>query len=644
LVTADAQTIVAQEASAGGRVRSVRVANLDVLRAVAAFSVLCIHSYALGGRVVPIKAQYWYDVPLAGLAGGVWLFFAISGYVISKPFVDRLVAQRPRPAVGAYALRRITRIYPLYLIALTAVIAIDGTGGVGPWNLAGHYLLINNLIPGQQETVFSTAWTLTLEVIFYATVPLLALALARSRLRITPELLAWLVLGSWIASIAFCAIADLQGDGEIGLWLRGSFPAMWQAFCPGILLAIAPHLQAPGWRRWVTELPGRRLALAVSAVAVAAGMVVSALAPLRFGIAPYQLVYDSTRVMFAIGFSLLVAAALRSPAWSDRRRFILELGLASYGIYLIHPVVEAFLLRHGISPIPHDTAVAYAVNTAFLVALTVPLALASWRWLEQPSIELGRRLGKRLKARPAAASSGASTVDPDEIRRFWNERAREDAFYFVDTRQPYRSPDPEQFWASEEIVDQLLAGLGVTLLPTDTVLEIGCGLGRLTRVLAARATTVVALDVSDEMLDRARALNPELDNVRWVLGDGVSLAGIADDSVDGAVSTVVFQHVPDQSITLQYVRELGRVLRSGAWAALQISNDPAIHRPRDGLPARCRALVRRGPRGQRHPAWLGSHVELDALEAAAHEAGLLVERIWGAGSQYCQVLLRRNRT
>ena len=103
-------------------------------------------------------------------------------------------------------------------------------------------------------------------------------------------------------------------------------------------------------------------------------------------------------------------------------------------------------------------------------------------------------------------------------------------------------------------------------------------------------------------------------------------------------------HVPDQSITLQYVRELGRVLRSGAWAALQISNDPAIHRPRDGLPARCRALVQRGPRGQRHPAWLGSHVELDALEAAAHEAGLLVERIWGAGSQYCQVLLRRNRT
>ncbi len=232
-------------------------------------------------------------------------------------------------------------------------------------------------------------------------------------------------------------------------------------------------------------------------------------------------------------------------------------------------------------------------------------------------------------------------VRPQDMRSFWNERAREDAFYFVDTRQPYRAADPERFWDAEELVDYLLGGLGVTLTPGGTTLEIGCGVGRITRVLAARSREVLAVDVSDEMLAQARQHNPHLTNVRWVLGDGVSLGGIPAASVDCCVSVVVFQHIPDPEVTLGYVREVGRVLRPGGWAALQVSNDPAIHRPRRPVGPRLRALLGRAPRGQRHPAWLGSPVQLPALISAAREGGTDVERVWGEGSQYCQVLLRR---
>src|SRR2546429_7518949 len=49
----------------------------------------------------------------------------------------------------------------------------------------------------------------------------------------------------------------------------------------------------------------------------------------------------------------------------------------------------------------------------------------------------------------------------EEMRRFWDARAREDAFFFVDSRQPYRSPDPDRFWTGEEAVDHLLGRLGV---------------------------------------------------------------------------------------------------------------------------------------------------------------------------------------
>src|SRR5581483_6530328 len=174
-----------------------------------------------------------------------------------------------------------------------------------------------------------------------------------------------------------------------------------------------------------------------------------------------------------------------------------------------------------------------------------------------------------------------------------------------------------------------------------TVLEIGCGIGRMTRVLADRAADVLALDVSDEMLEQARRLNPQLQNVRWVLGDGRSLDQVRDDSVDACVSVVVFQHLPDPAIGLGYVREVGRVLRPGGWAALQVSNDPDAHHPRGGLWCRVKSLIGRAPRGQRDPAWLGSALELGPLAVAAHEGGTELDRVWGEGTQYCQVLLRK---
>jgi SAM-dependent methyltransferase len=227
------------------------------------------------------------------------------------------------------------------------------------------------------------------------------------------------------------------------------------------------------------------------------------------------------------------------------------------------------------------------------------------------------------------------------MRSFWNRRAAEDAAYFVDTRQQYRAPDWEHFWDAAPLLDYVLDGLGVAVRAGDTVLEIGCGIGRMTRVLAGRAAEVVALDVSDEMLERARNLNPELQNVRWLLGDGVSLAGVADGSVDACVSVVVFQHLPDPAIGLGYVREVGRVLRPAGWAALQVSNDPDVHRPRGSLWSRVKSLVGRGPKGQRDPAWLGSALDLGSLAAAAHQGGTQVEKVWGEGTQYCQVLLRK---
>jgi N-acetylglucosaminyl-diphospho-decaprenol L-rhamnosyltransferase len=311
------------------------------------------------------------------------------------------------------------------------------------------------------------------------------------------------------------------------------------------------------------------------------------------------------------------------PAFGDsrQRRFMRE----------TYAVIER---RRG-PRVARITAAMNVAGTAGRVAWMTPPAVLSRRW----------RARRRETAAWVTAHREGLRRSPGakDMRRFWNDRAREDAFYFVDTRQPYKATEPGRFWDAEQLVDYVLDGLGVTVGADDTVVEIGCGLGRITRVLAARARSIVALDVSDEMLAQARVHNPDLGNVEWVLGDGRSLAPVADASVDACVSLVVLQHVPDPEITLDYVRDLGRALRPGGWAALQVSDDPAIHRPRQRAGQRLLAAVGRAPRGQHHPAWLGSRADLDAIVATAQAHEVEVERVWGRGSQYCQLLLRRAR-
>ncbi len=232
----------------------------------------------------------------------------------------------------------------------------------------------------------------------------------------------------------------------------------------------------------------------------------------------------------------------------------------------------------------------------------------------------------------------------ESMERYWDLRAGEDPFHYVDNRQRPGAPDLAAFWkGGDEVIDGMLSAVGVELTGHERVVEIGCGIGRLTRVLARRAASVDALDVSEVMLEHARRHNPELENVRWIHGDGETLAPLPDQAFDACVSFVVFQHLPDPQLTYGYVREIGRVLRPGGWGAFQVSTDPRVHR----RPPALRRLIRhlrswlgRGPRGQTDPAWLGSAVTIDALRRAAADGGLELERVENEGSQFCLVLVR----
>ena len=236
-------------------------------------------------------------------------------------------------------------------------------------------------------------------------------------------------------------------------------------------------------------------------------------------------------------------------------------------------------------------------------------------------------------------------MDHSHLKDFWDERAREDPYFFVDDRRSYRDPLPGGFWEQgERDLDRLLTSVSVRIQAGDAVVDIGCGVGRLTRAIAARASRVYAIDVSSEMVRRAQDAHRDIGNVQWLVGDGHTLGPLADSSVDACVSHVVFQHIPDPQITLSYVAEIGRVLRPGGWAAFQLSGDPRIHTRRTGIRAalhRAAAGLGRAPRGQDDPAWLGSAVALSELREVAAGAALELEMVVGEGTQFCVIRARK---
>ena len=82
---------------------------------------------------------------------------------------------------------------------------------------------------------------------------------------------------------------------------------------------------------------------------------------------------------------------------------------------------------------------------------------------------------------------------------------------------------------------------------------------------------VTALDVSKEMIDRARVNLADLHNVTLILGDGASLSAVPDESHDFAFSFIVFQHIPSTEVIASYCREVRRVLRPGSLFKFQVN-------------------------------------------------------------------------
>lgn len=327
--------------------------------------MLVNHSYGL--------AEGYGDAEFADrlfLAGGasVFLFFALTGYLLFLPFARRDYGRGGGIELGRYARNRALRVLPLYFVAVAVLLVANESGGSGEQWLR-FSTLTESFYSDSVITVDPPMWSLVVELHFYALLPLIAWALAlASRKR---ELRAALLIAGLGAASLFVWYLEVHRLGDVAdpRW-RYSLPVTFLAFVPGMLLAIARvKIESGPVSPWLPP----RLALIAAAIGL---WVVSA----------YDFSWSEPAAVAASG---LVLAAIVLPARQDGPvraldwRPLAALGVASYSLYIWHqPVIAALERRADLGFVP-------------LLALALPVCIAiatvSYLVIERPFLRLRRR-------------------------------------------------------------------------------------------------------------------------------------------------------------------------------------------------------------------------------------------------------------
>ncbi len=337
--------------STDGRSTDGRSPGLDALRVLACLMVV-VHHLGTTGMDLGILSG-----PASHGNTGVFLFFALSGYLLFKPFVRGAADGRGVDLVS-YGVKRAARILPGYYLALVALSIL--TPNAESLTHPLPFLTITSSYDIPLRTFLGVSWTLSAEILFYVTLPLLAWVSRGRELQVIP----WLGIASFLGYFYYLSV--LNGGNQ---WLVGSYPVVFYQFVPGMLAAILEVRYPKAFAR----LASGRVAL-VGAIFIVIGLL------------PNPVFVD---------FASSIGAGLAIP-WLSRRewRFTRELaflGGMSYAVYLWHL----------------DLLQAYG-------AIALPVALAgaalSWAVVERPILEWAHRYAARRRAAKAGAESTAMAI------------------------------------------------------------------------------------------------------------------------------------------------------------------------------------------------------------------------------------------
>ena len=223
------------------------------------------------------------------------------------------------------------------------------------------------------------------------------------------------------------------------------------------------------------------------------------------------------------------------------------------------------------------------------------------------------------------------------MRSYWNARARENAVWYVDTTCDYGVPDMEEFFATgPKVVEEALVNSPVRPSGRDLAVEIGPGLGRICRALRPHFDRVVGVDISEEMVRRARELVPDL-GITFEVGNGRDLQPVETASADFVLTFTVLQHLTSTPLIEGYLRDAARVLKRGGVLAAQWNNSPrplAWKAQVAWLDLRNRVGGRFATDSREVREFMGTRVPFEVVRSALNDAGMEIRGTKGLGTLF----------
>jgi peptidoglycan/LPS O-acetylase OafA/YrhL len=388
-----------------------RLAGIEGLRALAACSIVVYHCWLLASPAAAPSLGPLSRVIFPHLPVGVTLFFCLSGFLLYLPFAAALIREEARPSLSAFLRNRALRIFPAYWVILFVSALILGTvyfrqgafdlamGNLvhRPWTLLATALLVQNYNPDTFFTGIGPAWSLAIELVFYLTLPLLALlawAVARRTTSRSGRRFAALIPAALLLVIGLsgkAAAAHLVPPhvgygwlGWVGDWnsvLERSFWAQADLFAFGLVVAVLRVDWEDGWIRFPSWFPAASLSAAVL-VAVGTSALMSG----------GQIGFHKYATLMAVACALLLAAVVLPGREPGRRslvvrafevRPIVAVGLVSYSLFLWHEPLIRWLRDHGLT---RSGSLSFVTNLAMIGAVAGVLSALTYRFVELPAL------------------------------------------------------------------------------------------------------------------------------------------------------------------------------------------------------------------------------------------------------------------
>lgn len=412
-----------------------RLAWLDALRGFAALCVVFDH----GSQLLMMPARdYLYRWLNLGQYG-VFVFFLVSGYIVPAS-LER------KGSLRTFWTSRGFRLYPMYAMALV-IAALAYWTGYGTIKGAEHHpltsvmswlLMLPNLLTG--PNVPNVTWTLSYEMVFYLLLAVLfswnvhrhsggyALTFAIAAVALG-GILPMAALTNWaqhyghgplalnitadaliIAGIAL-AVTDKRWPARIGaaiaaltalvlVTVNQGYPYPWSG-CEILALMFTGTVIYRAERREVSRVAAALIVAAVLALTTIAGL--------------WHGAHNGHQWENQWVTSILLAAATFGAGMALRNRKIPRvvawLGVISYSVYLLHPLVfDAYRSIPAFHRLDQSTMPVQVAVFAALVVVIIAASALTYYLIEKPMQRLGRQLARRLARRPPGAT--AKRVEP----------------------------------------------------------------------------------------------------------------------------------------------------------------------------------------------------------------------------------------